>query len=98
MKKLDEKQFAELCKAVSEMTWNNNHTSAKLEVAKFFLNLGYPFKYYIRVFEYCLWQHNADGSLFDDVASIRKRTGYQMMFYIKDILTASQFEKLERAF
>lgn len=93
MKAIKEAEFQVLCSKVAELTDGNDHTNAKLVVAKFF-----DLKYYIRVFEYCAWQHNADGFLNDDVASIRRRNGILMMEYLKAELTAPRFERLRNSF
>ena len=93
MKSIRENEFNALCSKVAELTDGNDHTNAKLIVAKVF-----GLKYYIRVFEYCEFQHNADGSLLDDVSSIRRRNGISMLQYLKLELTAPRFERLNNSF
>lgn len=93
MKKLNLLAFDALCKKVAEQTDENDHTGAKLEVSKFF-----GLKYYIRIFEFVEFLHNADGSLFEDLSSIRLREGKKMMNYLRYELTEKQFSQLNNSF
>jgi hypothetical protein len=90
MKNIDKKEFDNLCNEVARLTDSNDHTKAKMIVAKFF-NL----KYYIKVFEFIELMHNGDGSMFADTSSIRRRSGINMLEDIKDGLSDKQFNQLE---
>lgn len=86
-------EFLAMCATVADQTDSNDHTGAKVTVAKYF-NL----KYFIKVFEFIQFLHNGDGSLLSDLSSIRTRTGKNMMEYLKAELTPDQFEKLNNSF
>lgn len=86
-------EFLEMCATVAQQTDDNNHTGAKLTVAKFF-----DLKHFIKAFEFVEFLHDSDGSLLPDVSSIRTRIGKGMMVHLKAELTAVQFEKLNNSF
>lgn len=88
-----EAKFLQMCKEVAQQTDDNDHTGAKLTVAKYF-----KLKYFIRVFEFVEFLHNADGSMLQDLSSIRNRTGIQMMDYLKQELTENQYNQLDKSF
>lgn len=96
--KIDTDTFNLLCKEVKYNTSNNNHTQAKVIVAKYF-NL----KHFIKVFEFIEYMHDVDSSLCTDVGSIRTREGKRMMLKVKEILSNNLldiilFEKLHNSF
>lgn len=86
-------EFLAMCAKVANQTDSNNHTGAKVTVAKYF-----KLKYFIRVFDFVEFMHNADGSLFEDLGSIRRRSGIAMMAYLKDELTEDQYNILDNSF
>jgi hypothetical protein len=93
MKNIDKKEFDNLCNEVARLTDSNEHTKAKMIVAKFF-NL----KYYIKVFELVELMHNCDGYLLSDTYSIRRRSGINMLEDIKDELSDKQFNQLKNSY
>ena len=89
----NENLFLEMCKQVADQTDSNDHTGAKLTVAKYF-----KLKYFIRVFEFVEFLYNADGAMLSDLGSIRRRSGEAMMTYLKDELTKEQYNILDKSF
>ena len=86
-------EFLEMCAKVAEQTDNNDHVGAKLTVAKYF-----ELKHFIKVFEFVEFLHTSDGSLLEDLRSIRLREGKRMMLILQQELTEEQFEKLNNSF
>lgn len=86
-------EFLAMCAKVANQTDNNDHTGAKVTVAKYF-----ELKHFIKVFEFVEFLHTSDGSMLDDLRSIRLREGNRMMLILQQQLSKKQFEKLNNSF
>ena len=93
MKSIRENEFTALCSKVAELTDGNDHTNAKLVVAK-----AFGLAHYVKIFTFCEYMHNSDGCMLDDLGSIRRRSGKNMMIELENHLTAPYFEKLNNSF
>jgi uncharacterized protein YicC (UPF0701 family) len=86
-------EFLQMCAKVAEQTDRNDHTGAKVTVAKYF-----DLKHFIKVFEFVEFLHGSDGSMLEDLRSIRLREGKRMMLILQQQLTEMQFQKLNNSF
>jgi len=73
------KEFKQKCKDIAWMTDENDHTGAKLAIARFFL-----FRDFIQIFQCIEVLHQIEGSMPTELLEYRKRNGIEMMQRIKD--------------
>jgi hypothetical protein len=88
-----EAKFLKMCKQVAQQTDNNDHTGAKLTVAKYF-----KLNYFVRIFEFVEFLHTGDGAMLSDLSSIRRRSGIAMMAILQEQLTEDQYSQLDKSF
>ena len=76
MKTFSKNQLAELCKKVSELTDQNDHTEARIAISKFF-----GLKHFTKIFEAIQVINNAEGSM--PISEYRQTVGYRLLQAIK---------------
>lgn len=64
------KDLETLCRKVSELTWNNDHTGAKLAIANHFGLMQFA-----GIFKAIEEIHEIEGSMSSELAAYRKRKG-----------------------
>ena len=72
------KDIAQLCEKIEQLTCNNCHTEAKIEIAKFF---GYT--NFVKIFQAIETIHNAEGHLSGEICDYRTRKGKELIECIK---------------
>lgn len=70
--------FVEMCKKVAQQTDNNDHTGAKITVAKFF-----KFGHFIKVFEAVKQIQDEEVFLDGSIADYRCRKGKELINHIE---------------
>lgn len=68
------KGLTEVCSKIEQQTDENDHTGAKLTIAKFF-----KLTHFVKVFEAIEVLHDAEGSMPEDLYNYRRRKGIEMM-------------------
>jgi hypothetical protein len=70
--------FKKLCKTVAQLTDNNQHTFARIEIAKY-----YAFKGFVTRLELIEQYHKVDGHLCGELAQLRSRLSNELMAAVK---------------
>jgi len=73
------KEFKQRCKEIAQQTDNNDHTGAKISIAKLF-----QYRDFTQIFQCIEALHQIEGSMPTELLEYRKRKGLEMMQRIKD--------------
>lgn len=72
------KDLEALCKTVKQMTWNNDHTGAKLAIATHFGLTGF-----VTIFKAIEELHGVEGCMPSDLGAYRRRKGDELLNAIR---------------
>lgn len=89
----NESTFKLMLIEVEEQTDLNDHTGAKLTVAKYF-----KYTHYIKAFELIEKLHTNDGHLYSELGYYRKEKGNEMMQLILKEYGQEIYNKVKKAF
>jgi len=83
------KELKAVCTKIAEQTDENDHTGAKITIAKFA-----QFRDFARIFEAIALLHEIEGSMPDELYNYRSRKGREMMQRLKDYYPEYVYEAI----
>lgn len=89
---IKELEISHLCKEIAQLTWDNEHTSAKIALASY-----YRLYNFVRIFNAIDEIHNTEGSMPSDLAAYRRRKGEELLTVIA-IADPENIEQIKNAF
>lgn len=72
------KDLNELCVKVKQLTWENDHTGAKLAIAEHF-----KYAKYVKILKAIEVIHDAEGCMAYDLGAVRRRVGDELLNAVK---------------
>ena len=86
------KELKAVCAKIAQQTDDNDHTGAKLTIAKFC-----QFRDFVKIFEAIETLHTIEGSMPMDLNGYRFRKGQEMMQRVKDYFPAETYNALNNS-
>lgn len=88
----DQINLIEVCAKIAQQTDDNDHTGAKITIAKFFL-----FRDFVKVFEAIAVIQDVEGCIPSDISDYRRRKGIEMLQRVKDYFGESAYNAIYKA-
>ena len=86
------KELKQVCAKIAQQTDDNDHTGAKITIAKFFL-----FRDFVKVFEAIETLHTIEGSLPEELSNYRLRKGKEMLQRVKDFFGEATYNAIYKS-
>lgn len=84
--------FQEVCAKIAQQTDDNDHTGAKITIAKFA-----GFRDFQRIFEAIDVLHDIEGSMPSELCDYRRRKGVEMMQRVKDYFSPKIYNAINKS-